>query len=78
MDPDQIRKHLSTMDKSDIHKLMVTEARNCQHLFMKRNKSANSELTQPYNARREAAAWSYSEQYEKSKAALMIIIKFLE
>lgn len=65
------------MTQAEIHSVLSDEVRNSQRLFKARNKAEKAETESMQHKRKVAVSWNYSQQYEKSKEAIRIIVKYL-
>lgn len=75
MDHDQVKSILSTKSQSELLKLLKYEVNNADKLKEKTDKAELAERN--YSSKNESRSWSNSEQYEKSKENIRIIVKYL-
>lgn len=77
MDTETLKKHLGKMSQSGILDLLQSEVRTAKSLKAKSDKAEKAEMATLFQKRTTANAWAASEQYEKSKSTIKMIVKYL-
>lgn len=75
MHPETLNHHLSKLSQEEIHNVLTAEVRNANSLLKRKMKAELAE--REYSARKEGKSWALSEQYEKSKEAIRLIVDHL-
>lgn len=77
MDTETLKNHLGKISQTEILDLLQSEVRNAKSLKAKSDKAEKAEMATLFQKRTTANAWAASEQYEKSKDKIRIIVKYL-